>query len=353
MDNSWNHEKIAVVPATGGTFTGNVTIASYLNVKTSYSGASWNEVARFQDFSNARPYITVGNNLGVLAAEHDLNLFRIGTHGSNPCLKFSAYGTQIDSLPGTGIIPNVMLSLKSAGSNYNCLRIEGYSEQESNLVEIFNSDNTMLFNIDSFGNCSGGTSAAQSLGSTSINWKNIYLQDAPIIASDQREKDNLRELTAEEIKVADLVLGLVYQQQKSIQEKGPEEARLHFGISAQQLVESFELAGLDPYRYSINIADWWYEYTEAITGIKTGSTTDAIDAQPEISRLVATDNFDNIPKEFQASAVLKNKLAIRYSELYALLFFALKARVTNIEKKLEQLEATISEKNLTLAINLK
>ncbi|MDY6803529.1 MAG: hypothetical protein SXA11_06940 [Cyanobacteriota bacterium] len=349
MNNSWNHTKTAnVVPVTGGTFTGNVAFTGGLSVQSTYSGNTWNQVARFTDSErrSSRPYITIGY-LGLFAAEHDLNRIRVGMHGNHHCIKFGLFGTQIDRLPGLRIVPYATLSLKSSGADYNCLRVEGYSGQQSNLIEAFDSDSTLLFNLDPLGNCLGGTSSTQNLGSTSLNWKNAFLQNAPIIASDQREKDYLRALTVEEIKVADLVLGVVYQQQKSVKEKGPEKARLHFGISAQQLVESFQAAGLDPYRYSVNIENSWYEYkkvtpaiekTEAITDLETGLTMPAIEAQPETKRLVTANSLEEIPEEYQSTAVLKNKLAVRYSELYALLFFALKTRITDLEQKVEQLD---------------
>ena len=141
-------EAIGAVKSTGDTMTG------VLNVVPPGT-SSWHQVARFDSTtSNGKPYITVGNlsNGGVLIHEKDLGQMRFGTHGSNAyCLKSSDKGVQIDSSPGTTLIPNVALGIHPGDASHQGLEIVGNSGQTANLLNIKDSAGTAFATVSGNG----------------------------------------------------------------------------------------------------------------------------------------------------------------------------------------------------------
>ena len=52
-------------------------------------------------------------------------------------------------------------------------------------------------------------------------------------------------------------LGIVYQWNDSIAQKGADRARMHFGTTVQSVIAAFEAEGLDPMRYGVVCYDEW------------------------------------------------------------------------------------------------
>ena len=90
------------------------------------------------------------------------------------------------------------------------------------------------------------------LGSGGVEFKDIYLVNAPTVSSDQNKKRDIRDLSAAEEAVAVAAKGLlkVYRLKSAYEVKG-DDARLHFGIIAQELQAAFEAEDLDPWRYGV------------------------------------------------------------------------------------------------------
>lgn len=100
------------------------------------------------------------------------------------------------------------------------------------------------------------TTAAFNLGSASLTWNNIYTQNAVTVVSDRNYKTDIGSIPDE---VLDAWSKIKYSQWKmnaAVALKG-EEARLHVGIVAQDIKETFEAEGLDATEYGILIHDSW------------------------------------------------------------------------------------------------
>lgn len=89
-------------------------------------------------------------------------------------------------------------------------------------------------------------------GTASRRWSVIYAATGTINTSDAREKTTLRELSDAELRaIKTIIAGIgVFQYLDAVSEKGADKARLHVGVTAQQVKSAFEAEGLDASRYA-------------------------------------------------------------------------------------------------------
>lgn len=102
------------------------------------------------------------------------------------------------------------------------------------------------------------TDNARDLGLSSRRWDDIYATNSTIITSDRNEKQDIEELTDAERRVAVAAKGLLrkFRWIDSVEAKG-DEARIHFGIIAQDLQAAFEAEGLHAGRYAMFTHTTW------------------------------------------------------------------------------------------------
>ena len=96
------------------------------------------------------------------------------------------------------------------------------------------------------------------LGSSSSRWDDIYATNGTIQTSDRNEKQDIAELSDAEQRVAVAAKGLLrkFRWISSVEENG-DDARIHFGIIAQDLQDAFTAEGLDAGRYAMFISSTW------------------------------------------------------------------------------------------------
>ena len=96
------------------------------------------------------------------------------------------------------------------------------------------------------------------LGHGTARFDDIYATNGTIQTSDRNEKQDIEELSEAEQRVAVACKGLLrkFRWKSSVEENG-EEARIHFGIIAQDLQAAFEAEGLDAGRYAMFISSTW------------------------------------------------------------------------------------------------
>lgn len=96
------------------------------------------------------------------------------------------------------------------------------------------------------------------LGASSGRFDDIYATNGTIQTSDANDKQDIETLTEAEQRVAVACKGLLrkFRWKSSVEEKG-EEARIHFGIIAQDLKAAFEAEGLDAGRYAMFTSSTW------------------------------------------------------------------------------------------------
>lgn len=96
------------------------------------------------------------------------------------------------------------------------------------------------------------------LGNSANRWDTIFATVGTINTSDRTEKQDIEELNDAERRVAVACKGLLrkYRLKSAVALKG-EDARIHFGIIAQDLQAAFTAEGLDAGRYGMFIHSTW------------------------------------------------------------------------------------------------
>ncbi len=96
------------------------------------------------------------------------------------------------------------------------------------------------------------------LGALTQRWDDVYATNGTIQTSDANEKQDIAELDEAERRVAVAAKGLLrkVRWKDSVAGKG-DDARIHFGIIAQDLQAAFEAEGLDAGRYGMFIHSTW------------------------------------------------------------------------------------------------
>ena len=132
------------------------------------------------------------------------------------------------------------------------------------------------------------------LGAASQKWGQIYSTVGAISTSDERQKDDIGQLSDQELLVASELKGLIrkFKFKKSKETKG-DKARIHVGVVAQDVKAVFEKHGLDGFDYGVLCYDEW-----------EGS--------------VDTDKDGN-----EITVEAGNAYGVRYSELFAFIISAL------------------------------
>jgi len=104
----------------------------------------------------------------------------------------------------------------------------------------------------------GNNDDAIDLGKNNSRYRDIYAGNGTINTSDRNEKQDIEELSDAEQRVAVACKGLLrkFRWKSSVADKG-DDARIHFGIIAQDLQAAFEAEGLDAGRYGMFINSTW------------------------------------------------------------------------------------------------
>jgi hypothetical protein len=135
------------------------------------------------------------------------------------------------------------------------------------------------------------------LGTPSNKWSVVYAGTGTINTSDEREKQNISELSDAEKRVAIRIKSLIkkFKFKNAVAAKG-ENARIHIGVMAQEVISAFASEGLDAFEYGLICYDEW-------------------DAEPE------QINIDGnvLVKAIESG----NRYGVRYDELLAFIIVAL------------------------------
>jgi len=122
-------------------------------------------------------------------------------------------------------------------------------------------DTGLIFADSQIVPCNGsgvGQDDAFDLGTSSSRFDDVFATNGTINTSDGDEKQDIEELTEVEQRVAVAAKGLLrkFRWKSRVEEKG-DDARIHFGIIAQDLQAAFEAEGLDAGRYAMFINSTW------------------------------------------------------------------------------------------------
>ena len=127
-----------------------------------------------------------------------------------------------------------------------------------------NTSPTTYLTVDSAGDLyPASTTGTQNLGIASRRWKEVFAANGTINTSDERQKQDIRDLNAAERAVAVRLKSLVkaFRYKDAVGQKR-DAARLHVGVIAQEVKAAFEAEGLNGFDYGILCYDQWDEKTD-------------------------------------------------------------------------------------------
>ena len=170
------------------------------------------------------------------------------------------------------------------------------------------------------------------LGTASARFDDIYATNGTIQTSDRNEKQDIEELSTAEKAVATACKGLLrkFRWIDSVAEKG-DDARIHFGIIAQDLQDAFTAEGLDAGRYAMFISTTWYEKlvpVDAVIGVEAAEATyddEGAELTPAVEAVEAKDAYTRTDTEDEPTDgyTERTRLGVRYRELLAFIISAM------------------------------
>jgi hypothetical protein len=119
------------------------------------------------------------------------------------------------------------------------------------------------------------TDNVMKLGDATHRWTTVYATTGTIDTSDEREKQQQRDLSDKEKSVALFLKSNLkaFKWTDAVDKKG-NDARWHFGVMAQTVRDAFAVEGLDAHQYGMFCYDEW-EATEAVYDEKNSITEEA------------------------------------------------------------------------------
>ncbi len=264
----------AVAPTTAGTYlgwTGSAFAWSTVSASTSAaltmnnsgsgdaSGTTFNgSIARTISYNTiGAPSVTGTGASGTWG----INI--TGSSGSTSFATNAGGLTGSPSITVGGVTSTGTIVVGSSGSG-------AYSAFAGSSVQLANSTTSMSNNGTTFTWAQNGTnilavSAVQfvplpdntlSLGSAGLRWTTVYATTGTINTSDRNDKQQIADLTTAEKAVGQALKGMMktFKFNDAVAEKGT-NARVHFGVIAQDVKAAFEAQGLDANKYGVFCSD--------------------------------------------------------------------------------------------------
>ena len=193
---------------------------------------------------------------------------------------------------GTVTAPQITVT-----SNFNSQNINS----TGNTVTLAIGGTAILEVNNVYNNFAPNTSNVYSCGAYSQLWTVIYAASSTINTSDANEKQQVQDLNAAEKAVGQALKGMMktFKFNDAVQAKGA-NARIHFGVIAQDVQAAFAAQGLNPENYGVFCSDTWYEVDGKI--------------KDENNIKFTADS---------PGAVERTRLGVRYDELFALILGAI------------------------------
>ena len=178
--------------------------------------------------------------------------------------------------------------------------------------------------------------AKANLGSATYRWAQLFAATDSINTSDAREKTAVSDPNEALMRAWSKVSFKSFQFTNAVEKKG-EEARIHFGVIAQQVAEAFASEGLDASCYALFCYDKWddeYEDVE-VMDVKAVLDEEGNEVTPAIT---------HIEKRLVTPA--GDRYGIRYSEALALECAYQRWLGEKREQRIAALEAKLGETNV-------
>lgn len=169
------------------------------------------------------------------------------------------------------------------------------------------------------------------LGSSTFQWKDLYIQNSPIVSSDRRLKQDLSDVPYAVFKAWGSVKFCQYRFKEAVEKKGA-EARLHVGLIAQEIVDAFKAHGLDATKYGIVCHDSWEDQYQ---DVEVGTKPAVLNEKGEVVT----------PEE----PIMEHQLIKKAGDLWTVRYEeALALEAAYQRWKLQKIEAALAEKGISL-----
>jgi hypothetical protein len=124
-----------------------------------------------------------------------------------------------------------------------------YQATSGTLAEAYRMNNTQFIPM---------TDNNKSLGASGARWSEVWAGNGTINTSDERQKQQVRDLSIAEKAVAQKLKNLIkaFKFNDAVEKKG-EAARIHVGVMAQEIQTAFASEGLDASNYGVFCYDEW------------------------------------------------------------------------------------------------
>lgn len=240
-----------------------------------------------------------------------------GTDGTNNMSLARIKGFRDNSTSGNLATQLVLSTSDSSGTEVEGIRIDASGNVLVNCTSantqgtaVSGSNPILQVEGDIVPSIWAGLTGHSDLGDSTYNYEDAYVRDGVTTTSDRNEKQDIEELSEAEQRVAVAVKSLLrkYRWISSVAEKG-DDARIHFGIIAQDLQAAFEAEGLDAGRYAMFMSNTWWEAEETYTN----------DEGVEQTRINTYKTAEEAPE----GATERTRLGVRYSELLAFIIAAI------------------------------
>jgi hypothetical protein len=161
------------------------------------------------------------------------------------------------------------------------------------------------------------------LGESSARFDDIYATNGTIQTSDRNEKQDIEVLSEAEARVAVACKGLLrkFRWKDKVAEKG-DEARIHFGIIAQDLQDAFAAEGLDAGRYAMFISSTWWEAERVVPAVEEVLDDEGNVVTEAVAEHTVVDSYQSA-EEAPEGATERTRLGVRYPELLAFIIGAI------------------------------
>ncbi len=169
------------------------------------------------------------------------------------------------------------------------------------------------------------------LGTSTFQFKDLYLQNSPVVSSDERLKQDIADVPEAVFRAWGRVSFKQYRFKEAVEKKGA-DARLHVGLIAQKILEAFEAEGLDATKYGIVCHDEWDDQ------YVTETITDAEAVLDEKGNVVTPEKTHQEKRFVKAAGDL---WTVRYEEALAL-------ETAYQRWRLSKIEAALAAKGITL-----
>ena len=161
------------------------------------------------------------------------------------------------------------------------------------------------------------------VGDISVRFDDIYATNGTIQTSDRNEKQDIEVLSEAETRVAVACKGLLrkFRWKDKVAEKG-DEARIHFGIIAQDLQAAFAAEGLDAGRYAMFISSTWWEAERVVPAVEEVLDDEGNVVTEAVAEHTVVDHYESA-EEAPEGATERTRLGVRYPELLAFIIGAI------------------------------